>query len=284
MKVSYNWLQEYFEEKLPNPGDLGDILTFHAFEIEEIEKVGDDYMIDVDVLPNRSSDCMSHRGIAREISTILDKKMKHDPLEGETLEVDESDKFKVEVKDNELCSRYAIAIIDGVKVGPSPEWLKKYLETLGQRSINNIVEATNYVMLNTGQPLLAFDAEKLKGGEHKKITVRSAKEGEKITTLAGDEYELDKSTLLITDGNSGLPIGIAGVKGGKIAEVDENTKDVVIESAHFNAVSVRKTSQKLKLWTDASTRFQNNPSQHLVGYALADVVELNCIAGYSGYF
>jgi len=274
MKVSYNWLQEYFDDKLPKLEELGELLTFYAFEIEEIEKKGSDYLIDVDVLPNRSSDSMSHRGIAREIATLLNREMKYDPLNGETLEVDESEKFKVEVRDGKLCSRYAIAVIEGVKVKPSPDWLKEKLEVLGHRSINNIVDATNYVMLNTGQPLHAFDVDKLEGEKNKQITIRSAKKGEKITTLTDDEYELDESNLLITDGNSDAPIGIAGVKGGKLAEVDEKTKNIVIESAHFNFVSVRKTAQKLKLWTEASTRFQNNPSQYLVGYGLADVVEL----------
>ena len=127
--------------------------------------------------------------------------------------------------------------------------------------------ATNYVMLNTGQPLHAFDASKLKG-DIKKITVRTARGGEKITTLTGDEYLLNESHLLITDGNSDAPIGIGGVKGGKVAEVDNNTTDIILESAHFNPVSIRKTAQALKLWTDASTRFQNNPSDRLVGYAL----------------
>ena len=273
MKVSYNWLQEYFDESLPAPEELGDIITFHAFEVEDIEKVGDDYIIDIDVLPNRSSDALSHRGIAREIATLLDRDMKYDPLREETLEMEESEKLTVEIEDNKLCTRYVAAVIEGVKVGPSPKRLKRALEALGQRSINNVVDATNYVMQNTGQPLHAFDMDKLKG-EQKKIVIRSAKTGEKITTLTDDEYELDESVLLIVDGNAGAPIGIAGVKGGKSAEVDDNTKNIVIEAAHFDRASVRKTAQKLKLWTDASTRFQNGPSQHLVGYAIADVVEL----------
>jgi phenylalanyl-tRNA synthetase beta chain len=273
MLVSYNWLQEYFDEKLPEPEDLGNILTFHAFEIESLEKVGDDYAIDIDVLPNRSSDALSHRGIAREIATLLNRNLKYDPLDGETLEVEDSEKVQVEIEDKKLCARYAISVIEGVKVGPSPKWLKTYLEAVGQRSINNIVDATNYVMLNTGQPLHAFDMDKL-DGENKKILIRCAKEGEEIITLTDDKYELDKETLLIVDANSDKPIGIAGVKVVKAAEVDENTKSIIIESANFSRKSVRKTSQRLKLWTDASTRFQNNPSALLVGYALADVTEL----------
>lgn len=273
MKVSFNWLQEYFEEKLPAPDELADLLTFHAFEIEEVEKVGEDYVIDVDVLPNRSSDSLSHIGIARETATLLDKDLKKDSFKKELRQSSESKLCNVNVADKTLCSRYAIAIMTDVQVGQSPDWLKQSLETLGQRSINNVVDATNFVMLNLGQPLHAFDLDKLEGST-KNINIRSAKEGEKITTLTDDEYELDGTNLLITDGNVDVPIGIAGVKGGKVAEVDENTKNIVVESAHFNSTSVRKTSQTLKLWTDASIRFQNNLSSKLVGYALEEVVTL----------
>lgn len=273
MKVSYNWLQEYFDEKLPTPKELGELLTFHAYEVEEIEKAGDDHILDIDVLPNRSSDSLSHRGIAREIATLLGKILKSDPLSGEALQANGSKKLRVEVKEPELCSRYAAAVIEGVTVGPSPTHLKTALESLGQRSINNIVDATNYVMLSTGQPLHAFDMDKLEG-DVKNITVRNAAKGEKITTLTGDDYTLDERTLLITDGNTGKAIGIAGVKGGKAAEVDDKTRNVIIEAAHFDARRIRKTAQRLKLWTDASTRFQNDPSPLFITYALRDVVKL----------
>lgn len=273
MKVSYKWLQTYFDEKLPSPDDLGKLLTFHAFEIEGIEEINGDSVIDVDILPNRSSDCLSHRGIAKEISVLLNTKLKDDPFKKELVKFDDSKSIEVNIEDEKLCSRYGAVVVNGVKIGASPKWLVEYLEALGQKSINNVVDATNYVMLNIGQPLHAFDMGKLKG-DKKKITVRSAKAGEKITSLTGEEYELDESNLLITDGNSDVAIGIAGVKGGKVAEIDNKTKDIVIESANFNFVSVRKTSQKLKLWTDASIRFQNEPSAELVSYALRDVVAL----------
>lgn len=273
MKVSYKWLQTYFEEELPSPAELGDILTFHAFEIEGIEEIKGDYVIDVDVLPNRSSDCLSHRGIAKEISVLLNTKLKDDPLEKELIKFNDSKSIEVSIEDEKLCPRYGAVVMNSVKVGPSPKWLVEYLEALGQKSINNVVDATNYVMLNIGQPLHAFDMDKL-SGDRKKIVVRSAKEGENITSLTGEKYELDESNLLITNGNSDVAIGIAGVKGGKVAEIDNETKNIVIESANFNFVSVRKTSQKLKLWTDASIRFQNEPSAELVGHALRDVVAL----------
>jgi len=273
MKVSYNWLAEYFDAPLPSPEEVGELLTFHAYELEGIEQVGDDYVIDVDILPNRSGDSLSHRGIARELATLLDCQLKHDPIRGAIEEMKKSNICSVEVVDTELCDRYTSAVIQGVSIGPSPDWLKKALETLGQRSINNVVDATNYVMLNMGQPLHAFDADKL-AGDTKKILVRTAKDGEAITTLSEDTYTLTPETLLITDAVTDTPIAIAGVKGGKHADVDSNTTNIVLESAHFNPTSVRKTTQRIKLFTDASQRFQNNPSAELVGYALHDVVKL----------
>lgn len=263
MKVSYTWLQKYFEEPLPKIEDLVDLLTFHAFEIEGVE--GD--IIDIDILPNRSSDCLSHRGIAREIGTLLERKI-DDPYKKELVDFPKSKLISVEIENKELCPRYSAGVIQGVKVGPSPKWLVEALESLGQKSINNIVDATNYVMFNLGQPLHVFDLDKLNG----KILIRNARSDEGITALGGDEYTLDESNLLITDGEN--PIGIAGVKGGVKAETDQSTSNILIEAAHFDYVNIRKTAQKLKLWTDASIRFQNQPSRELVGYAMRDVVSL----------
>ncbi|MDO8593658.1 MAG: phenylalanine--tRNA ligase beta subunit-related protein, partial [bacterium] len=161
------------------------------------------------------------------------------------------------------------------KVGPSPAWLKEALEAIGQRSINNIVDATNYVMLNIGQPLHAFDAGKLsqKDGKYS-ITVRDAKEGEKITTLSGEEFTLNSNIQLITDANADAPIALAGIKGGKSAEVTSDTTDIIIESANFDGTTTRRAAQALKLFTDASVRFQNRPSPELCAYGMRDVISL----------
>jgi len=263
MNVSYTWLQKYFKESLPEINELADLLTFHSFEIEGVEED----RIDIDILPNRSSDCLSHRGIAREIGTLLEREI-DDPYKKELVDFPKSKLLSIEIENKELCPRYAAGVIKGVKVGPSPDWLVGALQSIGQKSINNIVDATNYVMFNLGQPLHVFDLDKLNG----KILVRNAQEGEKITVLGGDEYTLSASNVVITDGKN--PIGIAGVKGGMKAETDQNTTNIVIEGAHFDYTSVRKTAQKLKLWTDASIRFQNQPSPKLVGYALRDVIAL----------
>jgi len=276
MKVSRNWLQTYFESELPSAVELAELLTHHAFEVEGVEVVGDDSVIDIDVLANRSSDCLSHRGIAREISTLLAVPMKEDPFRTTLPTWPNALLLVVEVEDDHLCPRYMGALVRGVTVGPSPDWLKKRLETLGQRSINNIVDATNFVMFNLGQPLHAFDYAKLAqddDGNHT-ITVRNAHGGEQITTLTGDERILSERHLLIADGISGEPLAIAGIKGGKQAEIDVETTDIVLEAANFDYSSVRKTSRELKLATDASVRFQNEPPSELPAFAMRDVVEL----------
>src|SRR3989344_4658190 len=178
MKVSLKWLQTYFDVPLPSVEAIADAYTFHAFEIDEIK--GD--MLDVKVLPNRAADCLSHRGLARELSAILDFPLKFDPLHEPHQGLPVVAKgspwrgLSVEIEDAKKCLRYMGAVVKGVRVGPSPDWLRGALESVGQRSINNIVDATNYVMLNIGQPLHAFDAKKLaqKNGRYV-IGVRMAK-------------------------------------------------------------------------------------------------------------
>jgi phenylalanyl-tRNA synthetase beta chain len=271
MKISRRWLQKYFEQPLPSVEELSDALTFHSFEIEESE--GE--MFDVKILPDRAADCLSHRGIAREIGAVLDVEVVHDPLRESLPLFPVANSLEVSVADATKCTRYIGAVIKGVKVGPSPVWLKEALESVGQRSINNVVDATNYVMLNIGQPLHAFDADKLELREGKySIGVRDSKQDEKITTLSGDNFVLPEGVLIIVDGNTDAPIGIAGVKGGAAASITEATTNIVLESANFEGTAVRKASTKLKLWTDASQRFQNKPASKLAAYGMRDVIAL----------
>lgn len=264
MKISRNWLQEYFTNPLPNAEALADALTFHAFEIDGIEKIRTDDVLDVKVTPNRGHDCLSHWGIAKELSAILKLSRSRDPLFNFSAEdgIMFGEDISVTIADPNVCNRYIAARITGVKVGPSSPWLKERLESIGQRSINNIVDATNFVMFNVGQPLHAFDADKL---QSKNITVRSAREREKFISLDNKEYSLSPSNLVIANGEEA--IGVAGVKGGKAAEITEETKDIIIESANFDGPSIRKTAQALKLRTDASMRFEQvlSPDLALVG-------------------
>lgn len=271
MKISYTWLQKYFKEPLPPVEEVADALTFHVFEIEEQQ--GD--MLEVKVLPDRAPYGLSHRGVAREVAAAFDLEMVADPLRMELPELASTSELFVEIDDAQACTRYMGALVRGVTVGPSPLWLQEALASVGQRSINNVVDATNYVMLNIGQPLHAFDAGKLASPEGTYgIRVRSASLEEHITTLTGEDYILPEGTLLITDAYTNTPLGIAGVKGGVQASVTTATTDIIIESANFNGPMVRKASQQLRLWTDASQRFQNSLSPTLAAYGMRDVLSL----------
>jgi phenylalanyl-tRNA synthetase beta chain len=275
MIVSRNWLQEYFDAPLPDAAGIDRALTFHAFEIDGIEEKDGDAIIDVKVLPNRAADCLSHRGVAKELAAILQLPMKPDALRALPPVFPATDALTVSVEDARACPRYMAALVRGVKVAPSPDWLRTALEAVGQRSINNVVDATNFVMLNLGQPMHAFDAARLQeaGGKYA-IGVRGANDGEVITTLSGEEFKLQTGTLVITDATADAPIGIAGVKGGKAAEISTATKDIIIESANFDGVMVRRAMQNLKLYTDAGKRFQNDISPELAAYAMKDALEL----------
>lgn len=271
MKVSLAWLQTYFDLPLPSTDALADALTFHVAEVEEVTP---EYL-DVKVLPDRAAYLLSHRGIALELSAALTFKLAHDPLRTPVPEFPHTDALTVSLEEGSGCSRYMAAHMTGVTVGPSPAWLRAALESVGQRSINNVVDATNYVMLNIGQPLHAFDADLLgdDAGVYA-LGVRSGREGEKITTLSGEEYELAADTVVITDAHRDLPIGIAGIKGGVAAQISSSTKNIILESANFDGSRVRKTAQRLKLFTDASMRFQNRPSPVLASFAMRDVIAL----------
>jgi phenylalanyl-tRNA synthetase beta chain len=271
MKFSYNWLQTYFETPLPKPEELAEEITFHSSEIEEVIDLGHDVVLDVKVLPDKSAWLMSHRGLAKEISVMLGLPLKEDVfVTGEKLALTgDSIKIKLETPS---CDFYGAALVKGVKVGPSPEWVKERLEAIGQRSINNIVDATNYVMFETGQPLHAFDADKFDGALS--VLVRQAKEGEKFTTLSNEELTLDTNDAVITHGETTEVLALAGVKGGLYAGVTVDTTNILFESAHFDRVAVRKTARKHKLQTDAAKRYENGLSALVAPIALKRVVDL----------
>lgn len=280
MNVSYTWLKEYLGDSAPTPKEIEELLTFHAFEIEEVKTVGEDTVIDVDVLPNRSSDCLCHRGIAREIATVTGQSLVHDPLAA-TPQLTATDAITVDIQDGKACPRFTASLITGVEVKESPQWLKDRLAALGQRSINTIVDATNYVMYAIGQPLHAYDATKFPQTNGKwQFVVRRAQAGETISLLAEggkDEdriVELIGTELLIVDGSSNTPIGLAGVKGGRFAGVDATTTQIIVEAAHFDPTLTRQTARRLGIVIDASKRFENEPSRELPLYAQAEIIEL----------
>jgi phenylalanyl-tRNA synthetase beta chain len=269
MKINYRALNMFFDGKLPSPEVIAEQFTFHAWEIEEMEEKEGTTVLDVKVLPDKSAWALSHRGIAKDLSVILNIPLAHDPFGEAPVLEPKSTEISVELKSSK-CRRYIAAHLKNVKVQESPEWLKSDLRALGQRPINNIVDITNYVMFGMGQPLHAFDAKKLSA---LKLGVRDARDGEKITTLTGDECTLSSADMVIVDGGSDAPVGIAGVKGGKAAEIDASTTEIIIESANFDPVSVRKTSQRLKLRTDASVRYENGVMPDLTAYGIRDAVK-----------
>ena len=229
-----------------------------------------DTILEIEITTNRG-DCLSHWGVAREIAAKLQKIVTLPPLKTAKY----AEKNLVEVKDKDLCTRYIGCHITGVKVAPSPKWMKDKLESCGVKSINNVVDITNYVMLELGQPLHAFDATTLSGG---KVVVRRANDGEKLATLDGKTHELDKNNLVIADGSKAL--AIAGVIGGQSSSITDATTEVFLEAAVFNPGSVRKTARKLNISTDASYRYERGTSWEVA--EMASWRALNLIAELAG--
>ncbi len=265
MKISYNWLQNYFEEKLPSPEKISEGIIFHSFEVEEMEKIGNDTIFDIKVLPDRAHDCLSNFGIAKEVSAIFDLKIKD--INYKIFEPKKTN-LKVDIQD-EKCLRYIGRIIRNVKVAESPDWLKERLNAIGQKSINNIVDAANFVMFDLGNPIHSFDLDKLKS---EKIIVRNGILGEKLITLDKKEVNLDDSILVIADETD--PLAVAGIKGGVKAEVDNNTKNIVIEVADFNPITTRKTAKKINILTDAVKRYENEISPELAELVMNAISEM----------
>lgn len=264
MLISYKWLQTYFEEKLPEAEKIAELLNFHAFEVEGIKAWDTDEILDVKVLADRACYALSHRGVAGEIAATLNLKLKRGvnkenvggvlltPRFNKILKIPE-----IEIKKPALCARYIGWRVEGVEIGKSPDWLVERLESIGERSVNNIVDAANFVMFDIGEPLHSFDADKVKGA----IQIRLAKKGEKITTLDNREVELNPAVLIIADDEG--PLAIAGIKGGKRAEVTEKTENLILEAANFDRSSIRLASTFLELKTGAARRFEAGLSPEL---------------------
>ncbi len=269
MFISYNWLRELTETKLA-PEELRERLTMVGLAIDAVERAGDDYVLDVEVPSNRP-DCLSHVGIAREVATIEGGELIHPAAIPPTIADATAAYTAVEILDPDLCPRYAARLVRGVKIGPSPDWLIKRLEAIGQRPINNVADITNYVLHELGQPLHAFDLAKLR--EHR-IVVRRAKPGEKIRTLDGADRELNPDMLIIADAQH--PVALAGIMGGEESEISNQTTDVLIESAYFDPESVRRTARKLGMDTEASRRFERGVDFAGVVAAQNRCIELIC--------
>src|SRR3989344_9545 len=273
MKVSYNWLNSYFENKLPEPGSVVEKIIEHSFEVEALEKIGEDYLVDIDVLPNRAHDAISHIGIAKDLAVIYDHELKLPNLIlGHEGDFNTEDYVDVGAADSKLVPRVTTRVVTGIKIGKSPQWLVDRLATLGQKSINNIVDITNYVMFETGQPVHAFDYDKISGVGPKKFELRFAKHDEPLKLLDGTELKLDSETLVWAD--SEKPLDIAGIKGGANSGVDEKTTAIVLSICNFEAINIRKTRQRHRIVTDASKRFEHSLSPELAGWGMKRTSDL----------
>lgn len=267
MLYSYNLLQSYIKQKLPSASQINDAFHRCLGDIS-FSKVKNDYIFDVELTPNRVGALSGHKHMALEICAMFGLDAKEDAAyklkKAKTPKI-----MSVKNDAKKSCECYFGIVLDNVNVKESPEFIKDALQNCGMRSINNVVDITNYVMLELGQPMHAFDYEKIAG---KKIVVRNAKKGEQITVLTGDKYILDENIMVIADGEK--PMAIAGIKGGMDAEIDEKTKTIVLESANFKNTVIYKTSKNLNLITDASIRFSHTISSDVTRKALARAVEL----------
>lgn len=277
MIISYNWLQKYFSEPLPSPEKLEELFIFHACEIEGVESIKNsaglvtDTVLDLKVLPDRAHYALCHKGIAGEVSTMIDMPCEKLSLSEIKVTSDKQPTIMIEAKN--FCRRYVGRYVEVQGSGKSSDRTINLLNAIGQRTISPVVDATNYVMFDIGQPLHAFDADKVKGN----IVVRAAKAGEKIELLDSSEgvgrvIELTIEDHVIADDDG--PIAIAGVKGGKRAAITAETKHLILESANFDPTIVRRTSTKYDLRSESSKRYENEITPELAIQGMHELSDL----------
>jgi len=248
VKVTYNWLKDFVDIKIPAQ-DLADQLTMAGLEVVSLEERGGDFIFEIEITSNRP-DWLSVVGIAQEVCALTGAKIKKQKIKS-SVKSKKSSALKIAIEDKKDCPLYTGRVIRNVKVGPSPAWLRERLELVGCRSVNNIVDITNYVLFELGQPMHAFDLDRL-GKEE--IVVRRAHPSEKIVTIDGLEKELSEKVLVIA--NAGKPVAVAGVMGGKDTEVNQSTQNILLEAAVFNPVVIRRSRQILGLQSESSYRFE----------------------------
>ena len=272
MKISPQWLREFVDLRVDNHR-LADELTLAGIAVEGVSGEGDATVFEMEITTNRP-DAMNHYGIARECSALYDVPLK--PLDWElttaSVKAGEAARgmhaFPIEIQDAEGCARYTARVIRGVKIKASPDAIAKRLMSVDQRPINNVADASNYTLWEMGHPTHAFDLDKLEGG---KIIVRRAKAGETLQTLDGVERKLTTDDLIIADAKK--PVALGGIMGGFDSMITEKTKNVLIESAWFDPATVRKTSKRLGMHTDASHRFERGADYGATSIACARVAQ-----------
>jgi len=280
MKVSTNWLRDYIDFDF-SLDELARRLTMAGLEVEatipvskqEFAAAGgsgsrDDVVWDAKVTPNRG-DWLSMIGVARECAPLVDATARVPVVSVEGTEPSSAEMIKIDIEARDLCRRYVGVVVRNVKIGPSPDWMRDRLIASGIRPINNVVDITNYVMLELGQPLHAFDYSLLSGH---RVIVRRARGGESITSIDGEQRKLDPEMLVIADADRA--VAIAGIMGGSYSEIGESTKDILIESANFNSVSVRRTAKRLNMVTESSYRFERSVDPSVTILAALRAAEL----------
>lgn len=290
MKFTLNWLKEFVTYP-GSPERLAELLTMAGLEVESLTHLGApgtdqrDWLFEVGVTPNRG-DCLGIAGIAREVAALAGTPLLSPPVSAGKKDPAIHKRISLEIEDAALCARYSARIVDDLKIGPSPAWMRRRLEACGIRAINNVVDVTNYVMLETGQPLHAFDLDLLGA---KKIVVRAAGENRRLTTLDGMERELAADDLLICDAD--VPVALAGVMGGMDTEVRERTRSVLLESANFAPGAIRRTAKRLGLHSEASHRFERavDPegtiaALHRAVHLLVEIAGGRALAGWADVY
>lgn len=262
MGVSINWLKQYVDIDW-TPDQLAHNLTMAGIAIEGVDKVNEDEVLELDLTPNRG-DCMGIINLAREIAALNGADLRLPEITLTENAEDISKYIEVKIDAPELCLRYAARVVKNVTIKESPLWMQERLLSAGIRPINNVVDVTNYILLEDNQPLHAFDYDLL--GKNKQIVVRKATEGEKFTTLDDIERELTTEMLVITDGQK--PVALAGIMGGQNTEINDNTTTVLLESACFKGPNIRRSSKKLGLRSDSSIRFEKGTDINGVIYAI----------------
>jgi phenylalanyl-tRNA synthetase beta chain len=269
MKVVYNWLKDFVDVSA-TPQELASRLALSGTNIGGIENGAHGAVIEAEVSSNRP-DCLGHYGIAREVAAIYKLPLKHVSPKPAESAAKASDAVNVEIQSPELCGRFTARVIRNVKIQPSPKWLKDRLEASGVSSISNVVDVSNYVMLELGHPLHAFDYDRVR--DHK-IVVRRAKQNEKMKTLDGLQRQLDSNICMIADGDASRAVGIGGIMGGAETEISSSTKNVLIECAWFEPIAIRRAARFLKLHTEASTRFGRGADPEMAELASRRAAEL----------
>src|SRR5437899_1717289 len=269
MKVVYNWLKDFVDVTAP-PEELASRLALSGTNIGGVENGPHGAVLDAEVGSNRP-DCLGHYGIAREVAAIYKLPLKHVSTKPSESAAKASDFVKVDIQAPELCGRFTARVIRNVELQPSPKWLRDRLEASGVASISNVVDISNYVMLELGHALHTFDYDKVRD---QKIVVRSTRPDEKIRTLDGVERRLDPGICMVSDGDGSRPIGIGGIMGGAETEISFSTKNVLIECAWFEPIAIRRSARSLRLHTEASTRFGRGADPEMAEFASRRAAEL----------